>query len=99
MSGAMNYVSVPYFRTPSGGLVAGDVKNAPNSRIAEFRAEGLVGRQALVLNSRQSQAASVVVYIGAVAYARAADSRAQIIGEHTILARFGQRPENLEGIA
>ena len=97
MTCAINYVSVPYFRAPGGRLVAGDIKDAPNSRIAECRAEGLVGRQALVVNLRQSQAASVVVYIGAVAYARAADSRAQIIGEHTILARFGQTPENVEG--
>jgi hypothetical protein len=99
MTCATNYVSVPFFRSAGGGLVAGDSKDAPNVRIAEARAEGLVGRQAIVVNPRRSQPASVVVYIGAIAFARSADSQAQEMGEHTILARFGQTPESLAGFA
>lgn len=99
MNRTYNYVSVPYFRAPNGGLVAGDIKDAPNSRIAECLAETFVGRQAIVVNRRQPVAAAVVTYIGVVAFAQVTDAEAPESSEHTILARFGKTPESVEGFA
>ena len=97
MATIAHYGSIPFFYSPDGRLVAGHVDDAPNGRIAQARAEGLIGRKAVVISPHKSQPSTVAVLVGAVAFSRAMDG-AQDIGKMTVLARYGETPDSLKGI-
>ncbi len=97
MTRVTRYVSLPFFRSPSGGLVAGESNEAINLAIAHARAEGCVGRKVIVSSPHAAQPPTVVVYVGAIALSRTGDAETGGFDDPVILASLGETPEPLRG--
>jgi hypothetical protein len=98
MSRVTYYVSLPFHRSPDGDLIAGEAKDAPNAAIAQSRAAGMLGKEVTVPSLRKKQPPTIVTYIGAVAFSRTGDPDFGDFDDAVVLARYGETPENLDGM-
>ena len=87
MSRITYYVIAPFIRTPDGDLLGLDAEEAPDVARAKHRAFYLVG-----------QARGSDTIVGAIAFSRSGDPDIGEFDDAKILARFGETPENLEGL-
>ncbi|CAM5764379.1 hypothetical protein LMIY3S_01128 [Labrys miyagiensis] len=82
------YLVIPFIRTPDGTFLALDPEEATDVAKAKHRAFNIVG---------QERGDDQVV--GTIAFSRSGDPTLGDFEDALILARYGETPENLEGLA
>lgn len=87
MSRITYYVVLPFIRTLDGDLFGIEAEEAPDLAKAKFRARDLVGK------TRDEQ-----VIVGAIAFSRSGDPQFGDFEDAVIIARYGETPEDLEGM-
>ncbi len=81
------YVVLPFIRNQNGDLLGIEAEEAPSNLAATARARGKVGKV---------RGADTIV--GAIAFSRNGDPDLGVFDDAVILARFGETPEDVEGM-
>lgn len=87
MSRTTYYLVLPFVRTPNGELLGIEPEAAPSELAARASARGKVG---------QTVGADMIT--GAIAVSRTGDPQLGDFSATVILARFGETPEEVEGM-
>lgn len=91
------YIALPFYHDQDGNLVAGDAVDLPSAPRARIRASAMVGRAAHIPKAG-SKLSGLVTCVGATALSGTSDPAIGHLGELMILARFGETPEDIEGM-
>lgn len=81
------YVVLPFIRTQDGDLFGVEAEEAPDLAKAKFRARDIVGR-----------VRDDCTIVGAIAFSRSGDPQFGDFDDAVVLARYGETPEDLEGL-
>ncbi|CAM5770341.1 hypothetical protein LMIY3S_03141 [Labrys miyagiensis] len=81
------YVVLPFIRTEDGELLGIEAEEAPTHGQAEFRGRDMVGH---TIGANQ--------IVGTIVFSRTGDPQLGDFGDAAILARYGETPDDVEGI-
>ena len=81
------YVVLPFIKAEDGDLFGIEAEEAPDAAKAKFRAFNIVGK-----------VRGDDTVVGAIAFSRTGDLATGDFRDALIIARYGETPENLEGI-
>jgi len=81
------YVVLPFIKTEEGDLFAIEAEEAPDAAKAKFRAYNMTGKK------RGDD-----MIVGAIAFSRTGDLQFGDFDDAVVLERYGETPEDFEGL-